>query len=176
MTSSFLAAAALAETLTIDPQSLYEYVLVGAPFANRTIFDEIDLVNPDTLLCFHPKGVTSTQLARVPHDWRRARFGELLEFNHATLRRYFAMLVDAFGARISTGLSGGYDSRLMLALLRACGASPYVFVYGATATCGWPGRSQMARGLRCITRTNGRQRRSTPTRPAVFGQRPIWGV
>ncbi len=83
--------------LTIDPQSLYEYVLVGAPFANRTIFDEIELVNPDTLLCFHPKGVTSTQLARVPHDWWRARFGELLEFNLATLRRYFAMLVDALG-------------------------------------------------------------------------------
>ena len=148
VTSSFLAAAAAAETLTIVPQSLYEYVLVGAPFANRTIFDEIELVDPDTLLCIRPDGVASTQLAPVPHDWRRGSFAELLEINLATLRRYFAMLADAFGARISTGLSGGYDSRLMLALLRACGVSPYVFVYGTEHDCDVQVARQIADGER----------------------------
>lgn len=146
VTSSFLAAAAAAETLTIDPQSLYEYVLVGAPFANRTVYDQIELVDPDTLLCIGREGVASTPLATVPHERRRASFGELLEINLETLRRYFAMLASAFGDRISTGLSGGYDSRLMLALLRACGVSPYVFVYGAERDCNVQVARQIAGG------------------------------
>ena len=45
------------------------------------------------------------------------------------------MLSSAFGDRISTALSGGYDSRLMLALLRACGVAPYVYVYGYEDDC-----------------------------------------
>jgi len=35
-----------------------------------------------------------------------------------------------FGGRVCAALSGGYDTRLMLALLRATGAAPALYVYG----------------------------------------------
>jgi hypothetical protein len=36
----------------------------------------------------------------------------------------------SFGDRVTCALSGGYDSRLILALLRRHGVSPRVYVYG----------------------------------------------
>jgi asparagine synthase (glutamine-hydrolysing) len=131
ISSSFLAVAAVADRLRIDTQSLYEYVLLGAPYANRTVFDEIVQVDPDALLCIRPDGVSSTDLPTVAHAVRDLPFAELLAENLATLHSYFGMLAHRFGDRISTALSGGYDSRLMLALLRSCGVKPYVYVYGA---------------------------------------------
>ena len=53
VSSSFLAVAAAADRLTIDWQSLYEYVLLGATYGNRTVFDEIAQVDPDAA-AVHP--------------------------------------------------------------------------------------------------------------------------
>jgi asparagine synthase (glutamine-hydrolysing) len=74
--------------------------------------------------------VTAVDHPAVVHAVSDLPFEELLAINLDTLRRYFAMLSRAFGDRISTALSSGYDSRLMLALLRACGVAPHVYVYG----------------------------------------------
>lgn len=133
--SSFLAMVAVTSKLTIDAQSVYEYVLVGASFGNRTVFDQIELVDPDRVLLIRDDGVAATELAPVARDVRLDRIEDLLEINLHNLRRYFAMLASAFGNRISTGLSGGYDSRLMLALLRSVGVAPYVYVYGPESHC-----------------------------------------
>src|SRR5439155_21540411 len=48
----------------------------------------------------------------------------------ALLDRYFAAVVASFGDRVTCALSGGYDSRLILALLRRHGINPRVYVYG----------------------------------------------
>lgn len=146
ISSSFLAVAAAADRLTIDAQSLYEYVLLGAPYANRTVFDEIVQVDPDSLLSIRPDGVSSTDLATVAHAVSDLPYEELLAESLATLRRYFGMLAHRFGDRISTALSGGYDSRLMLALLRSCGVKPYVYVYGAADDCDVRVARQIAAG------------------------------
>src|SRR6185369_15032443 len=135
ISSSLLAVAAVADRLTVDAQSVYEYVFLGAPYGNRTVFEEIAQVDPDALLCIRPDGVSSIDLATVAHAVSDLPFTELLAQNLATLRRYFGMLAQRFGDRISTALSGGYDSRLMLALLRSCGVQPYVYVYGADDDC-----------------------------------------
>jgi hypothetical protein len=43
---------------------------------------------------------------------------------------YFAGVAKSFGDRVTCALSGGYDSRLILAMLRRHGISPRVYVYG----------------------------------------------
>lgn len=146
ISSSLLAVSAVADRLTVDAQSVYEYVLAGAPYGNRTVFEEIAQVDPDALLCIRPDGVSSIDLPIVAHAVSDLPFTELLAENLATLRRYFGMLAQRFGDRISTALSGGYDSRLMLALLRSCGVQPYVYVYGADDDCDVRVARQIAAG------------------------------
>ena len=43
---------------------------------------------------------------------------------------YFAAVAKIFGNRVTSALSGGYDSRLILAMLRRHGVAPHLFVYG----------------------------------------------
>jgi hypothetical protein len=51
----------------------------------------------------------------------------------ALLDRYFHVVAQVFGDRVGCALSGGYDSRLMLACMRRHGIRPRVFVYGHAA-------------------------------------------
>jgi len=44
--------------------------------------------------------------------------------------KFFTILKNNFGDNITSGLSGGYDTRLMLALMRKTGISPNLYVYG----------------------------------------------
>jgi asparagine synthase (glutamine-hydrolysing) len=43
---------------------------------------------------------------------------------------FFECLIKVSGGVIGTALSGGYDTRLMLAILRSLGHTPYMYVYG----------------------------------------------
>jgi asparagine synthase (glutamine-hydrolysing) len=131
VSSSFLALAAVAERRTVEPQSVYEYVFQGANFGTRTVFREVEVVDADAILTIDGSGVSSRDLPRLARGWSAAGFDDLVEVNLAALRRYFSALVRASSGRVSTALTGGYDSRLMLGLLRELGADPYVYVYGA---------------------------------------------
>ena len=51
----------------------------------------------------------------------------------AALDPVFDSIVGSAGDRIDTAISGGYDSRLILALLRARGVRPRLHVYGSDA-------------------------------------------
>jgi asparagine synthase (glutamine-hydrolysing) len=131
LSSSFLAVAAAAPQRTVDPQGAYEYVFQGTTFGGRTIVREVELVDPDALLSIGATGVTTRPLAPIPHGWSDAGFAALREANLAALRRYVASVERVAAQGVSLALTGGYDSRLLLALLRERDLRPYVYVYGA---------------------------------------------
>ncbi|MDE1464619.1 hypothetical protein [Spartinivicinus poritis] len=54
----------------------------------------------------------------------------LVEDSVANLREQFSVINQCFGNEIDTALAGGYDSRLILALLREQGTTPHLYVYG----------------------------------------------
>ncbi len=135
VSSSFLALAAVSPQRTVDLQSAYEYVFQGATFGTKTIFREVDLLDPDALLSIGPGGAATRALAPLPRGWSDAGFDELRDANLAALRRYFSIVAHAGSNGVSTALTGGYDSRLMLALLRERGLRPYLYVYGAEQDC-----------------------------------------
>jgi len=118
---------------SLDKQGIYEYVFQGATYGGRTLVDGIRLID-------HRQTI---ELADVPaiisqsEDYAQPReelsFAAHLERNVAILRQWFGEIVSCFGDRIDTALSGGYDSRLILAALRDRGANPRLHVYG-TAT------------------------------------------
>ena len=131
VSSSFLAVAAAVPRRTVDPQPAYEYVFQGATFGTGTVFREVALLDADAVLRLDAGGVTEHPLPRLPHGWRAGGVDALLDVNLAALRQYVATVAAVAGSGVSCALTGGYDSRLLLALLREQGVRPHLYVYGA---------------------------------------------
>ena len=127
---SFLAVASVVENPTINHQGLYEYVFQGATYGNETVIDQIRLLDSNrihrlngTITAEHWPGGIEPQIENRP-------MAEHVEAVAALLRDRYKALARAFGTRIDTALSGGYDSRLTLALLLDQGITPHLHVYG----------------------------------------------
>lgn len=129
--SSFLAVARATPTLNIDPQCVYEYVFQGTTYGGRTLFREVRVRDCLSLATFGD--IVTHEILHQPISEQpdSAPLAEQTDRNLANLDKYYDALVAAFGDRIDTALSGGYDSRLTLALLRARDVTPAVHVYGA---------------------------------------------
>jgi hypothetical protein len=129
--SSFLAVASALDRVTLGTQSACEYVFNGVVSGNATIFDEVLLapvnatvsVGRDLLEIRPRRLVAPTGVSSDP-------FEPTVEQSMQLLDGYFAAVVASFGDRVTCALSGGYDSRFILGLLRRHGVSPRVYVYG----------------------------------------------
>jgi asparagine synthase (glutamine-hydrolysing) len=130
-TSSFLAAASSLQHLTFNPQSAYEYVFNGVVSGNATIFDEIILtpVNSTIAVRMQEMEIIEHPL-RIPLTTSDDDFETSITRSMGILDRYFAAVAASFGDRVNCALSGGYDSRLIFALLRRHGVRPSLYVYG----------------------------------------------
>ncbi len=128
--SSFLAILATRQRPRADIQALYEYVLQGATYGDDTLIDDIKLLSAD-YLCEPGKSIFALERIgfKAPNtvDGSLEQHAERIE---ATLKQMFSDIAAAFGRRIDTALSGGYDSRLILALLFDQCIRPSVHVYG----------------------------------------------
>jgi asparagine synthase (glutamine-hydrolysing) len=131
VSSSFLVAAATIDRLTLATQGIYEYVFNGVISGNDTLIDELTLVPIGASLTL-TAGEARLEQPRLeaPQAALPATRQELMDKSFAELDRLFGALAGCFGDRISCSLSGGYDSRLILGMLRRCGTRPRVFVYG----------------------------------------------
>lgn len=82
---------------------------------------------------------TTTVIPRRPlWDEGRWRYkpvsvDEQLELALQNGRQYFAAIRENFQSTATSALSGGYDSRLILAFLRSQGVTPHLFVYGTVS-------------------------------------------
>jgi asparagine synthase (glutamine-hydrolysing) len=145
-TSSFLAAAHLARSRTLDPYGVYQYVFEGATFGSRTVFDDVRLFPSEIICDLGGTGGERIETGIVAEFDRSSRMEEHVDRTMAVLRRHFRSLVQIFGDRIDTALSGGYDSRLILALLTEQGCSPRVHVYGRPADADVKAAEAIAQG------------------------------
>lgn len=128
--SSFLAVAASCPSLTADAQGVYEYVFNGATAGECTPLREVRLFDRRTMLEMDGT-VRLRPLADPPVEACDSRpFGQQVDAMLGLLRPWFGVVADAFGDNQDTALSGGYDSRLVLALLRSLGRRPRIHVYG----------------------------------------------
>lgn len=129
--TSWLATCAYAGSVEIDESAAAEYVLLGASHSNRTV----------------ARGVTTLPLAHAidlgqrrllprlsPNVWNDvevpASFDAAVDRICDHLRIVGREVATAFAGRTHAALSGGFDSRLIVAGLLACGSTPETFVYG----------------------------------------------
>jgi hypothetical protein len=133
-TSAFLAAAASLNRLTLSTQSAYEYVFNGVVSGNATLFDEIILAPiASTIAMRRQKMEFVRHPVRIPQTTSREDFETTIARTLEILDRYFSSVAGSFGDAVNCALTGGYDSRLILALLRRHGVRPRLYLYGSAA-------------------------------------------
>ena len=128
--SSFLAVLETGSRRRADIQAVYEYVFQGATYGGDTLADNIKLLNSD----FVAEPGVALRAGLWPVYGTPEIIDDPIELHaervHATLSRQFGDMAKAFDGHIDTALSGGYDSRLIVAQLFSHGVHPDVHVYG----------------------------------------------
>jgi asparagine synthase (glutamine-hydrolysing) len=129
--SSFLAVASVLDRVTLGAQSACEYVFNGVVSGNATVFDEVLLAPVNSTIAVGKEHLEiATHRLPTPKAVCPEPFEAMVEQSMHQLDHYFAAVAASFGDRVTCALSGGYDSRLILALLRRHGIHPRVYVYG----------------------------------------------
>lgn len=132
MSTSFLATARSLNRLTFKAQGVYEFVFNGMPLGEETVFEQISRHRRTQIV---ELGAT-VAVHEAPRKLAIAESGEAVDAMiariAASLRAAFAAPALHFAGNIQCPLSGGFDSRLVLALLLDAGARPSLYVYGAS--------------------------------------------
>jgi asparagine synthase (glutamine-hydrolysing) len=131
VSTSFLALARTAASRTLNLQEMYEYVFHGVTLGTETLLAEVRRLDIGERMRLSPRPAILHQPVELCPPERDAPVGELVEANLEELLAYTKELVGIFGDNIRHALSGGYDSRLLLALFRHSGITPHLFVYGS---------------------------------------------
>ena len=130
ISSSFLAVFKSLKKKTIAPQELYEFLFSETFHGNKTLIQEIDTVDRTKMLLLSKQtSIISKKPTEKTIDGTRS-VTELIEQVSDSLLDYFTILKNNFGDSICSAISGGFDSRLMLAAMRKVGIKPYLYVYG----------------------------------------------
>ncbi|MFC5524286.1 asparagine synthase [Rhodanobacter ginsengisoli] len=129
--TSWLATCAYLQHVELDAASAIEYVLLGAAHSCQSVARGVDL-----LPLGHAQDLRrSCTWQRFPHGFD-VHASEFRSPDHAVeaitehLRTVSTEVAAAFPGRVNTALSGGFDSRLIVAGLLAVGVQPRLFVYG----------------------------------------------
>ena len=109
-----------------------EYVLLGSTHATQTAVEGVLAQDPSWALELRSN---RTLVLHDPAAWRSpARFRSEAEATHALsdqIAAEFSGMTQAFGQPVGMALSGGFDSRLLLAALQHQGVAPRLYVYGS---------------------------------------------
>jgi hypothetical protein len=129
--SSFWALLELLPKVTIEASGVYEYAWNGTTFGGKTFLKEIRRLPAHAQIMFGGEmALARMAMPRPSSSCSPARRLESYVDEHAErLRRLFGELA-VFGDSLRVSFSSGYDSRLILAGLRAAGLRPGLFVYG----------------------------------------------
>jgi hypothetical protein len=131
ISTSFLALGRTLQRIRSNRQEIYEYVFNGVTLGNTTPVAGIRRLGFGERLLLDPvPTVEQVELPLLPlrrTDGAKAAAQDILQ----NLLQYTSTLASTFDGRIKLALSGGYDTRLLLALFRHNCVSPELFVYGA---------------------------------------------
>jgi asparagine synthase (glutamine-hydrolysing) len=129
--TSFLALAACLPRRSIRRAECLEYIVGGVTLGTGTPIAEIDRLDLGETIDFADTSRHHITRPSLIEPERPAPIGDLIERSLASLRTTMRDYASAFDNRIRISFSGGYDSRLLLALARDCGVDPHLFVYGS---------------------------------------------
>ena len=139
ISTSFLVCRATLDRPNVNRLRAQEYVLLGAAHGLDTPIEGIRLVAPTSALDLATRRsapLHAPARLRKPCSFREP--GEAVEALSAFIADDLEQMATGFGSDIGMALSGGFDSRLLLAALDRIGIRPTLYVYGS------PGDSDVA--------------------------------
>ncbi|MEA3029089.1 MAG: hypothetical protein QOG13_414 [Sphingomonadales bacterium] len=129
--TSLLAAAQALPRLSFDRQGVYEFAFNVVPVGDDTVFAELKTLGPDRVAELGADGGVQLHAVGKPlPDTEQLPLAARIEEHRDRLMAVVSDHVAQFGDNVRCPLSGGLDSRLVLAALRAAGCRPQIFVYG----------------------------------------------
>ena len=129
--SSFSAVRATLPAAVPDVQGIYEYAFNGATFGEKTLLRHVRQQRAGVLYSLPDSGPPTVQSPIVRNlAAAHASVEEAADDYAERLKALFRTYASS-QKNFRTALSGGYDSRLILALLLDAGADPELYVYGA---------------------------------------------
>jgi len=117
-------------TLTVNAEAVYQQVFQEATFGGDTLFTQIKRLKVGQALALTENCSPIPPLPTPATPSPSQDMAGHLELTHSNLRRQFEAIARCFGSNIDSALSGGYDSRLILALLQEQDVTPRLHVYG----------------------------------------------
>ncbi|WP_417451649.1 hypothetical protein [Kordiimonas sp.] len=130
--SGFLEALLLKDRLSFNSQGVYEYVFTGFVLGEATFLNEITAVMPHHLLTWQDGAFRPVEKPTPLKATERnsATFDDMLELQLSALRNRFSKFARLQPDAVTSSVSGGFDSRLMIALFKETRLRPNLFVYG----------------------------------------------
>lgn len=129
--TSWLATCAYTGKADVDNAAAVEYVLLGASHSDATVANGVS-----TMPLGHVFDLAQRRACPrfSPNSWNEVdaptSYDEAYAAAENLLRTSFSEIAATFPSQVRAALSGGFDSRLILAGLLACGQQPELFVYG----------------------------------------------
>jgi len=126
--NSFLAVTSSLKKKNISNQGLYEYIFYGSTFGKDTLVEEVKLLDNKKIYQLKPQ--LSSFIKIFPKKTPDVlKFDELVNVISGDLINYFEVITKNYD-HFSLGLSGGFDSRLLLSLLLKCNTKPIIYTHG----------------------------------------------
>jgi asparagine synthase (glutamine-hydrolysing) len=122
------------ELRTVDPQGLGEFVTCGCVLENRTLFKGIDVLPPASAWVFRRGSIDRKASYFHPREWEEqspmepeSYYQELRDVFSRNLPRYFNGQ-----ERVAMSLTGGLDTRMIMAWHRGSADSLPCYTFGGT--------------------------------------------
>ncbi|MBU1073792.1 hypothetical protein KKG45_11155, partial [bacterium] len=133
VSSSYLMLGDAGRPHTVDRLSLLERLYLGSTTGERTVFREIDRLPAAHAIEMTPDAMKLTALDVASQPSSPRSFRDAVDDVRSRLIELFTAYRTMHPGRITTPLTGGFDSRLIVAVLRAVGATPDLLVYGGAS-------------------------------------------
>lgn len=128
--TSLTAALVSLPRVSFDPQGVYEYAFNVVPIGDDTVFAELKTLGPGMVVELTHEGVVRHRHDRpLPDLASDEPLPDRIERHRGALSDTLRAHLGHFRT-VHAPLSGGLDSRLLLAALRAEGVDPALYVYG----------------------------------------------
>lgn len=121
------------ETRELDPQGLGELIACGAVLENRTLFRGIHILPPGSMWIFENGRTASKRNYFTPGEWERQEPLESTSYYEALCETFAQILPRYFAGSkpIGMSLTGGLDTRMILACRRPAPGSLPCYTFGS---------------------------------------------